>query len=451
MTSGGALLAQGVATGDVISRSALVWFRTDRPARAQVVWAPEGEWTTASRNADSGRLGRSSVLSTSAEQDFTLTVPLESLVPGTQYRYEVLTGAVGDEAPLQARSAGRFKTAALPDVPEQLTLVWGGDLGGQQQCRTDSAGYQIFDRMLRETPTFAILLGDLMYSDDRCPSPPNQPGSDFIATTLPQYRAKHRYQRGDAALQRFLAAVPVYVMWDDHEVRNNFAGLHEPLMPVGRRALREYWPIGMTSEDPHRLYRRIRRGADLELFLLDTRQYRHRNAEPDRPGKTMLGAEQRKWLLDGLMASQATWKLIATSVPLSNPKPGTLEAPGNDSWAPGPDGTGFQSELRMIVSALLERHIRNVIWLATDVHFVQIKAYDADRNGITDFHEFICGPLSAGPGLPTPPNPEFSPTVLYEAGGFSNFGKLWIDGTTLRLQIFDEAGGIRFERTFLAS
>jgi alkaline phosphatase D len=222
-------------------------------------------------------------------------------------------------------------------------------------------------------------------------------------------------------------------------------------MPVGRRALRDYWPITTAAEDPHRLYRRFRRGSDLELFLLDTRQYRDRNAEPDRPGKTMLGDVQRKWLLDGLMASRATWKLIATSVPLSNPKPGTPLEPGNDSWARGPDGTGFQSELRLIVSALLERRVRNVVWLAADVHFVQINAYDPDANGVPDFHEFICGPLSAQAGSPTPPDTAFGPSVLYEAGGFSNFGKIWIEGSTLRLQIIDETGSARFDRTFTAS
>lgn len=438
-------LKHGVATGDVTSRSALVWFRTDGASRAQVVWAPETD------SAQAGDLRRSPAVTTTADHDFTISVPLQGLEPATPYRYQVLAGTASGQTALQARATGRFKTAASPDAPEQLTLVWSGDLGGQGLCRGPGTGYAIFDRILKEAPTFAILLGDLMYSDDRCPSPPNVTGSDFMATTLDHYRAKHRYQREDASLQRFLATVPVYAMWDDHEVKNNFAGRHEPLMPIGRRALREYWPIGVMPEDPHRLYRRVRRGADLELFMLDTRQYRDSNAEPDRPGKTMLGDEQRRWLLDGLMASQATWKIIATSVPLSNVKPGNAQMPGNDSWALGPDGTGFQSELRMILNTILERRIKNVIWVATDVHFSQVNAYDPDGNGVPDFHEFICGPLSARAGAPTPPDATFGPNVLYEAGGFSNFGKILINGTTLRLQIIDEAGEVRFDRRFAAS
>ena len=72
----------------------------------------------------------------------------------------------------------------------------------------------------------------------------------------------------------------------------------------------------IVEGDPHRLYRKIRYGADVEVFLLDTRQYRSRNADQDGPAKTMLGARQLRWLLDELQASDATWKVIVTSVPV---------------------------------------------------------------------------------------------------------------------------------------
>src|SRR5581483_12254377 len=163
-----------------------------------------------------------------------------------------------------------------PNSSTNEVFLWSADLGGQQRCRHDQAGYPIFDVMLKSEPAFVLLLGDLIYSDDRCPSPPNAPGADFVATRLDEYRAKHRYQHEDAALQRLLSAVPVSVMWDDHEVRNNFAGTVEPLMSAGRQALLEYWPIARTGE-PTRLYRTIRRGANLQVFILDTRQYRHPN------------------------------------------------------------------------------------------------------------------------------------------------------------------------------
>lgn len=448
-------LSSGIATGDVTDRSALVWLRTDGPQKVQIEWAPVEEWAKAeSDHADLPRLARTALLQTGREHDFTLRVPLDGLKPATRYRYQVLVENRQWEGGLAAvakvAAAGEFLTAPAPDAPAPVTFLWSGDLGGQQRCRDDGAGYPIFDVMRRQRPDFAVLLGDLMYSDDTCPSPPNAPGSAFTASTLDEYRAKHRYQRGASALQRFLAAVPVFAIWDDHEVGNNFAGPHDPRTPIGRQALLEYWPIRTPPDDPARLYRRVRFGADLELFILDTRQYRSRNAEPDGPGKTMLGEAQRAWLLDGLATSAATWKVIATSVPLSNPKGGTPLAPGNDSWARGPDGTGFQTELGRIVDTILSHRIRNVVWLAADVHYVQANAYDPDGDGVADFHEFICGPLSAAYGRPVPPNPVFKPVTLFSDGGYSNFGVVSVKATTLEVRILDEKGALRAAHTLRA-
>ncbi|MEW6542623.1 MAG: alkaline phosphatase D family protein [Nitrospirota bacterium] len=446
------LLSHGVAAGDVTADSALVWFRTNGPARSQVEWWPE-DGQMGSQSMRSAAPIRSAVVATSRARDFTAAVRLTGLTPGTGYRYRILTGPPEGEAelkPARDRGAGRFATAPGPDSSRPLRFVWSGDLGGQGRCRDAGTGYRIFDQIVQRQPAFVLLLGDLIYGDDRCPSPPNVPGGDFLATTLEEYRAKHRYQRGDAALQRLLASVPVYVIWDDHEVRNNFSGPHDPLMPVGRQALLEYWPIGTSGDDEFRLYRRVRYSADLELFILDTRQYRSRNAEPDGPSKTMLGEAQRRWLLEGLAASSATWKVIATSVPLSNPKTGNKLNSGNDSWARGADGTGFQVELRGIVQMILDRRIRNVVWLATDVHYVQINAYDPDRDGATDFHEFICGPLSSAPGILLPPDRAFNPTTLHGESGFLNFGLVTVGPDALGLAIVDEAGRSRFTTTIPA-
>jgi alkaline phosphatase D len=221
-------------------------------------------------------------------------------------------------------------------------------------------------------------------------------------------------------------------------------------MPVGRQAFLEYWPIGTPPEDPTQLYRKFRRGADAEFFILDTRQYRNKNADPDSPTKTMLGSAQREWLTEGLTRSTATWKFIVTSVPLSNPKGGTAQMPGSDSWARAEDGTGFQMELRAIVNAILKGRVRNVIWLAGDVHYTQVNAYDPNGDGTPDFHEFIAGPLSAVPGKPIPPDPAFKPTTVHSEGGFYNFGLVTVNKGELRLDIVDDTGLPRFTCTFKA-
>jgi alkaline phosphatase D len=90
-------------------------------------------------------------------------------------------------------------------------------------------------------------------------------------------------------------------------VTNNFNSETE-LLPTGRQAFFEYWPIdtheSVTGSDPHRIYRSFRWGKHLEVFLLDTRQYRSPNSMPESKDKTMLGQKQLSWLKDFLAASE---------------------------------------------------------------------------------------------------------------------------------------------------
>jgi alkaline phosphatase D len=448
------VLPQGITVGDVTATRALLWMRTDGPALVQVEYAPPSVWDKASKLATAiAPVARTARLTTTPETDYTVTIPLADLVPATRYRYHVLVGRAAEagnyvEARLVAR--GEFTTQPDERTSASLSFAWSGDLGGQGRCRQGPGGYPIFDVMRKQDPDFFLFLGDTIYADSACPSPPNEPGADFTAATLEEYRARHRYQRGAESLRRFLETVPVYVTWDDHEVRNNFAGPVEAQMPAGRQALREYWPIASPAEAPHRLYRSIRYGADLELFILDTRQYRSRNADPDGPDKTMLGPAQLQWLLDGLKTSTATWKVIATSVPLSIPKGGGASIPGNDGWAGGPDGTGFERERQVIVDAILGQKLKNVVFIAGDVHWVQANAYDPNQDGVADFHEFVAGPLSARPGRITAAAEGLHPTRLINEEGYYNFGLARVTDRSFEVAIIDDKGQTRFSHRVAA-
>ncbi len=446
-------LPDGTAVGDVTSHSAVLWLKTNGPKQVQVEWASVQAWKTFSAMASvQSAAARTPVLATGAATDFALSIPLDPLSPGTRYRYYIVLSEPesGQSASRHVAAQGEFTT--LPDAATSapVTFAWSGDLGGQLRCRQGPDGYPIFDTIRMQHPDFFIFLGDTIYSDHLCPSPPNEPGANFVAKTLSEYRARHHYQRGAPALRRLLETVPVYVTWDDHEVKNNFSGPFEPQMPAGRQALQEYWPIHTDPSDPHRLYRNVRSGSDLELFFLDTRQYRSRNADPDGPAKTMLGGPQLRWLLDGLSASTATWKVIVTSVPLSVPKAGGLGVPGYDGWAGGTDGTGFERERQVIVDAILKHKLKHVIFLAGDIHWVQANIYDPDQDGAPDFHEFVAGPLSARLGPPTGPAATLHPATLINEGGYDNFGLVHVTKESFEVSVIDVTGKTRFSHRILA-
>jgi alkaline phosphatase D len=154
----------------------------------------------------------------------------------------------------------------------------------------------------------------------------------------------------------------------------------------------------------------------------------------------MLGVGQLQWLLDGLRQSKATWKVIATSVPLSVVKGST----GNDGWGGDLNGVGFAQERQVIVDTILSQRMRNVVFLAGDVHWVQANAYDPDQDGAIDFHEFMVGPLSARSGRLTPASEDLHPTRLVNESGYQNFGLVRVTRSSFDVTVIDEAGDTRF-------
>jgi alkaline phosphatase D len=325
-------------------------------------------------------------------------------------------------------------------------------LGSQGHCRHVSDGYPIFRAMARVPVDFFLFVGDTIYSDHVCDGPEFVPGSGFVAKTLAQYHAKHRYNRADAALQAYFRQTAVFAIWDDHEVVNDFSGSVEPRMATGRQAFIDYFPIVPPREEPGRLYRRFRWGKLVEVFILDTRQYRSANSDPDGPGKTMLGRAQRRWLVDGVSGSTAFWKVVVTSVSLSVPTGRKVR----DSWSnanvwgfPEDGGTGFAVERDAILRDLRIGGVKNLVFLGADLHHAELIRHHPTTEW--SFHEFIAGPLSASMGRPRPLDDALNPRSLWALGSALNFGEIAVDATSLTVRIIDADGRVRHTHTVGAS
>jgi alkaline phosphatase D len=291
----------------------------------------------------------------SADTDFTAKINLTELTPKTRYIYRAV---------VEGKQPGplcQFVTAPVPDDPAPVTFVIGGDV------RESFRPFTIMDEMRSAKPDFFIFLGDTIYSD-----------KGKTAIQLTDYWAKYVENR-DVATQRFLAQTSVFAMWDDHEVANDFSSTH-PRMPIGRKAFFDYWPIRPDPQDPHRLYRSFRWGQAVELFLLDTRQYR------DPAAQMMLGPVQKQWLKDSLAASPATIKFVVTSVPFSDPR--------KDKWGEYPQ------ERDDILDFIGKKGIAGVVFLATDVHHAAV----ANVPGPLGLKELIFGPLATTMNYKINPN-----------------------------------------------
>lgn len=395
------MATHGVAAGDVHSNSAVIWSRTDRAATMHVLVKSTGKGRPVYKQ-----------VAVSSDDDFTGQVQVDGLEPDTDYEYRVwFSRGRSDRDHGEHGSRGRFHTAPAAQTAAPVSFTWGGDLAGQNTCRDSAEGFPIFKAINDMSSDFFIGLGDMIYADGLCEATGrygnSQVPGDFVqGYDMENYWAHWKYNRDDQGYRQLLASMPYYAIWDDHEVVNDFGPLHdtrdyapytagEHLLPKGLAAFKDYNPIAENAETPDRLYRSVRWGKNMEMFILDTRQYRDANQADDsaeRP-KTMLGREQLNWLKHKLKASDSTWKVIVSSVPMSIPTGGN----GRDGWGNYDQTTGFENELTDILRFMQQNGMNNVVFITTDVHFAEAFRY-TPFNDAPDFqvYEFVAGPINAG-------------------------------------------------------
>src|SRR5262245_3656370 len=113
-------IAHGVQSGDVLADRAIVWSRTDRPARMIV------EYSTTESFRDARRIVGPAAL---ADSDFTARVDLTNLPGGQDIFYRVQFQDLSDLKISSEPASGRFRTA--PMGRRTVTFCFSGDEAGQ--------------------------------------------------------------------------------------------------------------------------------------------------------------------------------------------------------------------------------------------------------------------------------------------------------------------------------
>ncbi|MFC4986706.1 alkaline phosphatase D family protein [Saliphagus infecundisoli] len=436
-------LPHGVAVGDTTSETAVFWTRLAEPGTVNL------EFTSSDSFDDADRVQ----LEADADADDTARTRLTGLEPRSEYSYRAWGVAEGgdlDANPPEDEPAvkrGSFRTAPTPDADAPVTFAWSGDTYGYGGAPVEPpyAGLEAIGKL---QPDFFLYLGDTIYADA------NTPAGQVSSSTDPDealeiYNAKYREMRNPDSsvadrtnLQTMLEATSVYAIWDDHEVINNFNRTN-PLLPSGLESFLNYWPLdtheSVTGSSDTRMYRSFRWGKHLELFVLDTRQYRDPSDIPPEE-KAMLGKQQLNWLLGSLQASDATFKVIASST--------TMGIMSGDGWTQS--GQGYGRELGEILNVVED--LDNVLVLSGDIHKAQVAAFDTNDDVVNEFYEASAGPLGAPSGNPNQYYEPFNPNVFYDRGNFNNFGVIQVDeaGDFIWIEIRHENGKIAFSRRMKA-
>jgi alkaline phosphatase D len=329
-----------------------------------------------------------------------------------------------------------------------------------------------FATMRKHRPDFLLHSGDTVYADGPIKSEVTLPDGKIwknlttpekakVAETLDEFRAAHKYNFMDAHLRAFNAEVPIFVQWDDHEVTNNWSLSKELpaaykernitlLAARAARAFHEMYPMRESITEPGRVYRTLNYGPHLDVFMLDERSYRGPNGSNQQdtygPESFFLGPEQMAWLKRALLNSRATWKVIASDMPLSiivyDDGPNRK---GSEAVAQG-DGPprGRELEIADLLRFIKTSGVVNTVWLTADVHYAAAHYYNPDKAQFQEFSpfwEFVAGPLHAGTGSGNELDHTFGPevrfvkaapagVVLSPADGYQFFGHVRIDGAT---------------------
>jgi alkaline phosphatase D len=462
------LMPQGVQSGDVSTDSAMVWSRADRPSQMLV---------EVSTTESLGNLRALPPVAALPESDFTAKMLLENLPAGQDIFYRVRFRDLSHPDISSEPVVGRFRTA--PANRRDISFVWGGDVVGQGWgINADDGGMATFATMRKHRPDFFLHSGDTIYADG--PLKPEVtladgkvwknlivPEKTKVAETLDEFRGAHKYNFLDGNLRAFNAEVPIFAQWDDHEVVNNWSPSKElpPAYKVrdinllaarAKRAFHEMYPTRESLAEPGRVYCNINYGPHLDVFILDERSYRGANGPNQQseygPDAYFLGPDQLNWLKRALLNSRATWRVIASDMPLSiivyddAPNKKGSEAVAQSDGPP----RGRELEIADLLRFIKTAGIVNTVWLTADVHYTAAHYYNPDKAQFQEFEpfwEFVSGPLHAGTFGPGQLDNTFGPEVKFvkapppgqanlpPSAGLQFFGHVRIDGASGQMTV----------------
>lgn len=457
----------GVQTGDVDASSGMVWTRVDRPARIDF------EWATTESFANARKLH---ALTSSPASDFTVKRLIDGLPSDQEIFWRAVATDLTDTNGVSQPIVGRFRTA--PASRRSVRFTWSGDTVGQGWGIDEARGGMIgYATMAKHEPDFFLHSGDTIYADGPLKESVEladgtiwknivTPEKSKVAETLEEYRGQWKYNLLDKNVQALNASVPTFYQWDDHEVVNNWSSTKDLsaderysvkeiglLSARGARAFHEMTPIRFVPQEPGRVYRKIAYGPMLDIFFLDLRSYRGGNSDNLQPtasdASAILGAEQIAWLKRELANSSATWKVIASDMPIG------LLVPDGEKWEAVANGDNGDAKGRELEFADLLRFIKsagitNTVWLTADVHYTAAHHYSPERAAFQDFEpfwEFVSGPIHAGTFGPNDLDMTFGPEVRYvkapadgqvnlpPSAGLQFFGIVDIDGASEELTV----------------
>jgi len=334
----------GVQVSDVTSNAALV-----------STWSSEPLLSLSLMEGSADGWSEHSQLHDLSLTDEHISLELTGLQPDRAYSLVFTTPDA------QSRSVvTRFRTALADDQRSLLRFGATSCMGGEDWP------WPNLSRAAEAQHDFFLLLGDTVYADS--------------ATDLQSYRTKWRQALAGPGLQDLFASTSVVSTWDDHEVTNNWTWNDEGIEERFAAAIEAYQDAIPWRDGPGGtgIWRSLRWGRSVEIFVLDSRG-------ETRDGN-YVSPEQMDWLKAGLSASTARFKIILTSVPITDVSALVGDFLSSERWQ------GYPEQRREILDHILADDVGGVLWIAGDFHYGQLAHVDPPDAPSADAWEVQVGP-----------------------------------------------------------
>jgi alkaline phosphatase D len=374
--------ALGVASGRPRADSVVLWTRLifseeDRASGTEALRVQVDVFADAALKR---RVQKTEVVTNEA-RGYSVHVHLQQLQPSTDYWYRFSQGDA-------TSTVGHTRTAPALNADVQKLRI------ALTSCQHYEQGqYIAHTEIAKQQLDFVLFMGDYIYESSN-PQYAIRKHNGEEPKTLAQYRERYEQYKRDPHLQAAHAAHPWVLMWDDHEVVNDYANdmdrnYTDPQQFLLRRAAAyqayfEHQPLLLGPDVNHpanmHLYDQLSWGKLADVWTLDCRQYRSAQAcrdpvrgggrmvmqcdELNDPARTMLGAIQERWLTEGLSQSKRQWKLVAQATQIS---PTNVPAPvGRSYWNEAWDG--YPEARKRLLQTVVDAKLNNVVTLGGDVH-----------------------------------------------------------------------------------
>jgi phosphodiesterase/alkaline phosphatase D-like protein len=329
------------------------------------------------------------------------------LEPDTEYAFIVRTV-------FETVHEGSFRT--LPRAAGLVRIALGSDI------HPGSAPYASFERIEERLPHVFVGLGDQVYAD-KSPLGPVRPRVD-------DYDALYRRAWREPSLRSCWSHVPSVLVWDDHDIWNNFDGTLAPERFVAARSA--YARYQRSRSEGVSAWSILDLGP-ASMFIADTRSFRSPNGQRDDPAKTMLGEEQLAVLLAWIADTRPAFRILVSPTPFHR-HADTHE----DAWA-----HGFARERAKIFGAIADADPDRLVIVSGDQHWPAVVLNRLHGNRFVT--ELQCTPIAA---FRRSPPRQRSPDLLYVGDGSPGFGWIEVDGSanppTLRFAWVDAEGNERY-------